>query len=133
VTCTGDAMNHILDVADVKQIFDNVYSYLNEGGHFIFDILNEREVPTSEPFDLDFDETIRAQFSVSREGSLIFLKTAVYENGVKTLEEIITETLHAPETICQMLREAGFSSVSCTDRLLPDSHPGTTWYIIAGK
>lgn len=44
VTCTGDALNHIMDLKNVEQIFRNVYGYLNNGGYFIFDILNEKEV-----------------------------------------------------------------------------------------
>ena len=66
VTCTGDALNHIIDPENVRRIFENVYGYLNKGGYFIFDILNENEIPSEEPFDLDFSETVRARFSISR-------------------------------------------------------------------
>ena len=62
VTCTGDAVNHIADLRNVEQIFRNVYDYLAPGGHFIFDILNENEVSTSEPFEMDFTETTRVWF-----------------------------------------------------------------------
>ena len=61
------------------------------------------------------------------------LKIRVYEKGELTLEENIRETIHDPEKICQMLRECGFTEVSCTDRLLAENNPGTTWFVIAGK
>jgi len=53
VTCTGDALNHIADLSDVEKIFRNVYDCLSPGGWFVFDILNENEVSTSEPFEMD--------------------------------------------------------------------------------
>ena len=45
VTCTGDALNHIMELSDIDRIFANVYNDLEDGGYFIFDILNEKEVP----------------------------------------------------------------------------------------
>ena len=42
VTCTGDALNHIMRLEDMDRIFANVSAYLAEGGYFIFDILNEK-------------------------------------------------------------------------------------------
>ena len=53
VTCTGDALNHIRELNDIQKIFQNVYAYTSAGGYFIFDILNEQEVSTSEPFEMD--------------------------------------------------------------------------------
>lgn len=134
VTCTGDALNHIVNPADIQSIFNNVYGYLTNGGYFIFDILNEKEVPTSEPFDFDFSDSIKAQFSVTQdENRIITLKTTVYENGILRFEERITETVHDLTMILSMLKRAGFSILRCSDRLLDNSHPGTTYYIIAQK
>ena len=68
VTCTGDAVNHIAELSDVEQIFQNVYGYLSPGGWFVFDLLNEREVSTSEPFEMDFTESTRVWFQMTRPG-----------------------------------------------------------------
>jgi len=82
VTCTGDAVNHIPELADVEQIFRNVYGYLAEGGYFIFDILNENEVSDSEPFEMDFTDTVRVWFQMTcPEEKKVNLKIRVYENG----------------------------------------------------
>jgi len=135
VTCTGDALNHIVDLADVERIFQNVHAYLAPGGYFIFDILNEKEVSPGEPIDLPFSETVQAQFTISRgEDGMINLKTSVYENGVLTFEENIRETVHDPQHICCLLERSGFEVVQCADQLLRgrDTH-STTWYIIARK
>lgn len=135
VTCTGDSLNHIPDLRDLEQVFRNVYGYLAEDGWFIFDLLDEKEVSSDEPFDLEFSDTIRAQFQMLRcPGGRINLKTKVWENGEFRFEENIWETLHDPEVICRMLREVGFRSVRRSHNLRDDA-PGqsVTWYILAQK
>ena len=134
VTCTGDAINHIADLAEVARIFRNVYAYTSPCGYFIFDILNENEVSTSEPFEMDFSDTLRVWFRMTRPGDKqVNLKIRVYENGQLQFEENIRETIHDPEAICDLLRESGFEIIKCADRLLDDSGHGTTWFVIARK
>lgn len=134
VTCTGDAINHISDLADVERIFHNVYAYTSPGGYFIFDILNENEVSTSEPFEMDFSDTVRVWFQMTRPGDKqVNLKIRVYEKGNLQFEENIRETIHDPAIICDLLRQSGFEVIRCADRLLDDSGPGTTWFVIARK
>lgn len=132
VTCTGDALNHIADPADVERIFHNVRSYTAPGGWFIFDILNENEVSTSEPFEMDFSEDLRVWFQMTRPGEKqVNLKIRVYEKGTLKFEENIRETIHDPDRICGLLRKAGFEVVKCADRLLDEGNHGTTWFVIA--
>lgn len=134
VTCTGDALNHIENLADIGEIFRNVYDYTSQGGYFIFDILDENEVSTSEPFEMDHSEDIRVWFQMTRPTQKqVELKVRVYENGVLSLEEIIKETIHDPVVICDMLRECGFQVLRCADCLLDDGGHGTTWFVIARK
>ena len=134
VTCTGDALNHIGDLKNVEQIFHNVYAYTRPGGYFIFDILNENEVSTSEPFEMDFSETTRVWFQMTRPGEKkVNLKIRVYEHGKLAFEENIRETIHDPDEICRLLRKCGFTVVKCADRLLDDGGHGTTWFVIARK
>lgn len=135
VTCTGDAINHIMSLQDVERIFSNVHYALNPGGYFIFDILNENEVPASDPFDLDFSEDVKAQFCVTRdEAGLVHLCTTVEERGKEPFTEEIIEIVHDPETICALLKKVGFTVLQCADHLLPDTDcHGTSWYIVAQK
>jgi len=134
VTCTGDAVNHIGDLENVRRIFENVYAYLTPGGYFVFDILNENEVSDSEPFDMDFTDRIRVWFQMTRPAEkTVNLKIRVWEDGALSFEENIRETVHDPELICAMLHECGFAEVSCTDRLLEENNPGTTWFVVAQK
>ena len=134
VTCTGDAVNHIPNLADVARIFRNVYGYLAPGGYFIFDILNENEVSDSEPFDMDFTDTTRVWFQMTCPGEKkVNLKIRVFENGEEAFEENIRETIHDPAVICDLLKDAGFTVVRCADRMLEDGGHGTTWFLIARK
>ena len=134
VTCTGDALNHIRQISDIRKIFQNVSLYTRSGGYFIFDILNEHEVSTSEPFEMDFSETVRVWFQMTRpEQDQVNLKVRVFENGQLQFEENIRETIHDPAVICGLLRECGFTLERCADRLLDDCNHGTTWFIVARK
>ena len=134
VTCTGDALNHIARQEDIRQIFQNVYAYTSPGGYFVFDILNEKEVSTSEPFEMDFTESTRVWFQMTRPGEKqVNLKIRVYENGDLAFEENIRETVHDPAAICELLEEAGFAVQRCADSLLDDGSHGTTWFVIARK
>ena len=135
VTCTGDALNHIGSLSDVEKIFSNVHDYLSPGGFFVFDILNENEVSTSEPFEMDFSDTVRVWFRMIRPGEdMVQLQIRVFEAGVLSFEEHITEKVHDPQTVCDLLRQAGFRVLKCADTLLddPDAY-GTTWFVIARK
>lgn len=134
VTCTGDALNHIHKLSDIAQIFQNVFHYTAPGGYFIFDILNQQEVSTSEPFEMDFSETVRVWFQMTQpEAKEVNLKVRVFEKGQLQFEENIRETVHDPAVICDLLRQQGFVVQFCADRLLEDSNHGTTWFVVARK
>ena len=134
VTCTGDAVNHIAALSDVEAIFRNVYQYLAPGGYFIFDLLNENEVSDSEPFEMDFDETTRVWFQMTRPAeNKVNLTIRVYENNVLQLKEVIRETIHDVPAICSLLEKCGFRLLRCADRMLEDGGHGTTWFLICQK
>ena len=134
VTCTGDALNHIGELEDVKRIFRNVYEYTNPGGWFIFDILNEQEVSSGEPFEMDFRDRVRVWFQMTRPGPRqVNLKIRVCEDGALAFEENIRETVHDPAAVCGLLEQCGFRVLGCGDRLLDDANRGTTWFVIARK
>jgi len=134
VTCTGDALNHIPDPQNIARIFRNVHDYVNHGGYFIFDILNENEVSDSEPFEMDFTDTTKVWFRMTRPAEKqVNLKIRVWEEGELSFEENIRETVHNPDLICALLKEAGFTVLRCADTLLDGENHGTTWFLIAKK
>ena len=134
VTCTGDAINHIGSLIDVEKIFRNIFAYTSPGGYFVFDILNESEVSTSEPFEMDFDDHIRVWFQMTRPGEKqVDLKIRVFEDGTLSFEENIRETIHDPAEIRRLLSVCGFEVLKCSDSFLDDGGHGTTWFVIARK
>ncbi len=134
VTCTGDALNHIPDPRDVERVLRNIWGYLNRDGWLVFDLLNEREVSTSEPFEMDFDEHIRVWFQMLRpDEKTVHLHIKVYEDGVLRFAETIRETLHDPAAICAMLEKCGFRQIRCARRLSQGQNQSTTFYITAQK
>ena len=134
VTCTGDALNHILDIENLGKIFQNVSSYLKPGGWFVFDLLNEKEISTEEPFDLDFSETVKARFQMIREEGGVCLQTTVYENGIQTVREEIHERVHDVDAVCSLLEKAGLQVVSVSHSLLVSvPREAATWFIKARK
>ncbi len=134
VTCTGDSLNHITELSDVAQVFRNVYDMLSPGGFFIFDLLNEKEVSTEEPFEFDFSDSLRVWFQMTRPTERdINLRIQVFEEGAFRLEENIRERLHDPAAVCCLLRQQGFQVQRLSNRLRETDRPGTTWYIIAAK
>ena len=135
VTCTGDAVTHLEKHSDIEKIFKNVYGYMRKGGYFVFDILNEGEVSESDPFEMDFTDTTRVWFQMTRPGEKsVNLKIRVYENGKLSLEENIKETIHDPGEICNLLKKCGFEWVKCEDHLSGSENcHGTTWFVTAQK
>lgn len=134
VTCTGDALNHIPELGDLGRIFENVYAYLAPGGYFIFDLLDENEISTEEPFDLRFDEHISARFQITRPTpTRVHLQTQVFEDGIHSFTEDIFETVHDRRAVLALLAQAGFSLEKCAHRLLDEGRDVATWYVIARK
>ncbi len=134
VTCTGDALNHIPELSELKKIFRNVFDCLNPGGWFVFDILNEREVSDSEPFEMDFDDQTRVWFQMTRPGeNRVHLTIRVWEQQQPVLEEVIRETIHDVREICALLAEQGFRNIRLADSLLEEGGHGTTWFVTAQK
>lgn len=134
-TCTGDAINHIADLADVGNVFANVHAALNPGGYFVFDLLDPSEAISGEPFEVACGDHGRVRFfsEVTGDGR-IELHIDMFEDGALKFAEVIQEKVHAVDAICSLLREKGFTVLQCADRLLLDSDShGTTWFIAAQR
>lgn len=134
VTCTGDALNHVTDLRNIRRVFQNVHHALAPGGLYVFDLLKADEVP-DEPFEAPFSDSLTVRFSATRDADdHTTLVIDGYENGALKFSERIHERLYDVDVICSMLRETGFEVLQCADHLLPGSGGrGTTWFIIAKK
>lgn len=134
VTSTCDALNHILEQEDVKKVFQNVYSYVNAGGYFLFDLLREGEARECEPVDLGELDGKRLQFQIYHpKENFVTLQTDLFDGDQLVNTEKIQERLYPSDWIVSELKKAGFSEVQCTDHLLEESSHAATWFVIAKK
>lgn len=135
VTSTCDAINHILEEEDIRKVMQNVYSYLNPGGVFLFDLLRPGEENECEPVNLGEMDGKRLQFQIYHSGEqFVTLQTDLFEGETLVNTEKIQERLYEPAWILEVLREAGFQDVKCTDQLLENElGHATTWFVIARK
>ena len=134
ITCTGDALNHVFEPEDILRVMANAARMLAPGGLFIFDLLNEREVPGGAPFDLDYSDTLRARFETTREAEgIVNLNVRVFEGGAPAFEEHIRERLHDPGWIREALKQSGFRVERFADRLLDEGPHGATWFVVARR
>lgn len=135
VTCTGDALNHVTALEDVRRVFENARDALVPGGLFVFDLLRDDEVPEGEPFEAAFSEHLTVRFSAQRDAEgFTTLQIEGFEDGALRFCECIREKLHPVPDILALLRETGFNVLQCADRLLTDRDThATTWFIIAKK
>ena len=134
ITCTGDALNHIFDPDEVLRVFENAAGALNDGGYLVFDLLNEAEVPLGEPFEADASDGSRVRFHAEIDAQrVVRLTVEVLEEGRFRYRETILEKLHDVSDVLDALGRAGLRVLQCADRLLPDSLPGNTCFIVAQK
>lgn len=132
VACTGDALNHLLDPADLRKAFRAVRDCLAPGGWYVFDMLREEGVPDPEPFEFDDASGAHVRFQVLRDEQLrTHLKIRAEEPGAPAVEEEIIERLYDPEEICCMLKAAGFSYTAYQDRPFGRGKAGTDWFFQA--
>jgi len=58
VICTVDSLNYLLDINDLKNVFDNVHSNINDG-MFIFDVHSESKLKRMNDYlHVDLDEDV---------------------------------------------------------------------------
>ena len=100
----------------------------------MFDLLKEGETAECDPEDLGEIDGTRLQFQIGRtEEGLVNLKIELFQDEVVVQTEEIRERIYSPELVEQLLRQAGFQQVWCTDQLLRESEHAATWFVIARK
>lgn len=140
VTCTHDAINHVLDMEDVEQVMKNVYGYLQEGGYFIFDLLKDMELTDDTPVVLDESEEGVLLFQGTRDlagfVNLNIFREKIEEDGTVERKQIDTvhERVYDTKWMTELLRRTGFKEIQLVDRF-PGStgDGGTSWIVIARR
>ncbi|MBR6950279.1 MAG: class I SAM-dependent methyltransferase [Oscillospiraceae bacterium] len=135
VTCTGDALNHLDSLDQVRRLFAGIFSYLAPGGWLVFDLLDAREAEEADFIELFRDDHRCGTFTIAPgEAGSVTLTVTVSENGRILFTETIRETVYSPDDVCDLLRETGFTDIHAAHRLSEnDPAEAVTWFVRARK
>lgn len=121
ITCIDDALNHILEIDDVKTIFKNVNSYLCDGGYFIFDILIGYLLPETHVIQISDDKKIIYKIKILK-NNIMHTITHYYENEKLAWQyEDYGERIYTFDEIFRMLNETGFVVERCGQEFFDDN------------
>ncbi len=112
VICVGDSLNYLIDKERVEKFFKEVYSSLNVGGHFIFDMHTiNRLQEFKEPFieEANMGE-YQYQWSIISEQDYISHQFIFYIND-DTIKQNILQRVYQVELIVELLHLAGFKQI----------------------
>ena len=110
VTCTGDALNHIMDLKDVDQIFQNIHGYLNEGGYFIFDLFTYSKMKEFSHLTIKDDLGFaKYKWKMNVKNNTIFHKIKIIDGKTK-----ITEKYHEYYHDLNTILDPRFKVISVT-------------------
>jgi SAM-dependent methyltransferase len=145
VFSTFDALNHILRLAELRQVFQNVSNCLVQGGIFIFDLNTKRE------FDLHWngvreivdkpDYHYAAEMEYSPTQRLGQFRLVLFRQAGKTWQRYNTtlyETYYSKVAVISALKKAGFNDIktyaySSFEGISPDNKNTTRIFYAARK
>lgn len=134
VTCTYDALNHVLDPAAVGQVFRNVARYLAPGGFFVFDLLRAEESEPVEREILEETEDGTLSFEVTLdENNILSMEIYREAGGKEERVEAVRERIYPIGQIRDMICESGLKIVSIDDHFPGQTQKNVSWIIILTK
>lgn len=112
VLCVGDSLNYLIEKESVEKFFNEVYSSLNPGGRFIFDMhtinrLQEFKEPFIEEANMG---DYQYQWSIISEQDIISHQFIFYIND-DTIKQNILQRVYQVELIVELLNLAGFKQI----------------------
>jgi SAM-dependent methyltransferase len=122
IICATDALNHLLDEADIRRSLRSFFASLRPGGHAIFDLNTAwqlREQSDSVPWDFEIEGAVMRwesgweEAEATAELRLIF--PDIKDNDGVPYMETHLEKAYSPEYIMDVLEGAGFSRAEMFD------------------
>ena len=112
ITSTDDALNHIIEIDDLKKSFQNANNLLRKDGLFIFDISNFNQVSFKrrEKFS---EGSKKLVYSPSKKGKIVNYKVEYYENDEFIWSDDINERDYSVDEIIGLLNDTGFVLEVC--------------------
>jgi SAM-dependent methyltransferase len=146
ITSWFDSLNYIIDKNDIKKVFKNVFSMLNDDGVFIFDMNTIHGLITvwnDLPYYIfeDTDDLFEVhQSDYDYENNLAYMKIIFFlrqkDNNWEKFEEEHIEKGYKKTEIKDLLISVGFKEIyfySKLNPLLPDIEESNRMYLVAIK
>ncbi|NLY62770.1 MAG: class I SAM-dependent methyltransferase [Erysipelothrix sp.] len=133
IICFCDSINYVLEVDDLKLMFQQVYKHLNAGGKFLFDM---HSLDRLEEFAEDYIETGQLldtdyQWSIWAEDDYIHHHFAFYEDTL--YEERHVQRVYHYELVKELLEAIGFKLSVYTDFNQVGINAGEKLFIVGEK
>jgi len=117
ITCTGDSINHLLTVEEIKKACLNVYNHLEQDGLFIFDIFDTNQLVTDEQIIYEREDKIKIYYHLTSKNNKLNLNIIVTKDDIKTHEENVSELIINSTDLTNILRDVGFNIIRCSDNI----------------
>ena len=129
ITCTDDAINHITDIDDLKRVFKNVNSFLNDGGYLFFDINKGNKLPNLIQREISNGERIELNFNVM-DDNIVHTISRYYEKDELVGEhEDYGERIYTSDELFDLLNDSGFVVERCCQEFFDDKRHFKTKFI----
>ncbi len=121
VICTVDSLNYLLDINDLKNVFDNVHSNINDG-MFIFDVHSESKLKRMNDYlhvDLDEDVSYVWKTNVVDNFMYHYLTFFIQDEGVYVrFDEEHVQRVYSEDEIDELLSKFIVEKEYLDDRVL---------------
>lgn len=143
ITCYSDSVCYMEDEQSVQQVFDGVYSCLEEDGVFLFDVHSLYQIDEVFPdysyhYQTDEFAFLWESYQGEKDHSIEHFLTffVAQENGLfERLDELHQERTYPLESYLRMLENAGFANVECYADFI-DTKPNEKsrrWFFVCHK
>lgn len=116
VISTFDSLNHVMEIEELKQVFENVYACLKPGGRFVFDLNREEAymdlwARTSTVVDKKVVGVARGVYESARKIATCDVTLLRLEGGEwKRSDFRLTQRLHQRDDVLRALKSTGFEA-----------------------
>ena len=119
VVCLYDSLNYLLEKKDLEHTFSSVYTALEQGGGFIFDMNTEYAIHkvwgnrTSQRNEGGIKSIWKSEYDPKTCINTLYITWTTKENGMKKkYHEIHRETFYTNDDIENLLKKVGFKEVA---------------------
>ena len=102
ITCTCDAINHILKKQDLETLFKNIY---------------EQKLLLNQKWKSDRGNNIYVEYLITKENELLKNYLEVYENNIRIANETIKERIYSKEEILKFANKIGWKILKCEPKI----------------